>query len=98
MHKFAVALCPQTRQVYINMANILRLWIKQEQVGPGMIYQRRAIRREVTCIEIALIGMALYIIAIRRAGVNIPYTFVVGDEVDAFSNPAWICHVAVQSE
>ena len=70
--------------------------VEQVQVRAHVVDQALPITRQVTRVEIRVIGMATHILASRRAGVDVANALVIRKEVNALAYPAWSGYIAIE--
>src|SRR5262249_32970303 len=94
--ELTLALRTQTRHFEIQAARTIGFWIIEIEISTRMINKASPVTAEMPCVEIFVARVTAHILAIRRTGINVTNTFMIGEEVDTLTNPARISDVAIE--
>src|SRR5260370_36611541 len=94
--KFAVALRAYAGQFDIQATPGIGRGIEQVQVCASVVDQALSIAGHMTRIKVVMIGVAAYILALRRAGIDVSDPIIIREDIDALAHPARAGDIAIQ--
>jgi hypothetical protein len=92
-NELAIPLCSHARKRNLKRTDVFCGRIKKIEVCPCMENEALPISREIPCIEIIQVTMTTHVFPLGRARVNVSDSFMIREEVDALSHPAWIGYI-----
>ena len=96
VREFAIALRAGAGQGNFDAPGLVSGWIEQIEIAARVVHNAHTIAIEIAYIEIVVRGVAAQIFAGWRTGIDIADALVVGNKIDALTNPAGRGQIAIQ--